>query len=132
MKRAFLTILTSLLVVTVVAAPAVTLAYDPFAGACDQAGASDSTLCADKGSGTDNPLTGKNGLFRGIAGVIATISGVIAVILILIAGLRYVTAGGDAGKIKAAKDTIIAAIAGLVIIVLADSIISFVLSRVIS
>ena len=132
MKRTFIAALASLLIITAIAAPAVTLAFDPFPGACDQATGSDSALCSDKGSGTDNPLTGKNGLFRGIAGVIALISGIIAVIIILTAGLRYVTSGGDPGKVKSAKDAIIATIVGLVIIVLADSIISFVLSRVIS
>lgn len=132
MKRLFLLTLTGLIVLMGVAAPAGVFAFDPFSAVCSQTNASDSTLCTDKSQGTTNPLTGKNGLFRGIAGTIALISGVIAVIIIIIAGLRYITSGGDPAKAKSAKDAIVAAIIGLVIIALADSIISFVIGRVLS
>lgn len=133
MIRKIQVILAGLVVLTAIFAPAATLAFDPFSAACTDINAADtSTVCLDKGQGTDNPLTGKNGLFRGIAGVIALISGIIAIILILISGLRYVTSGGDPAKTKSAKDTIIAVVVGLVIIMLADSIISLVLSKVIS
>lgn len=132
MMRKLRLALAGLVVITVAAAPAAALAFDPFQGACTDPNSADSTLCTDKGSGTDNPLTGKNGLLRGIAGVIALVSGVIATILIVISGFRYITSGGDPAKTKEAKNTIIAVIVGLVIIMLADSIISLILSRVIS
>jgi len=132
MIRKLRLILAAFAVLATVAAPAAALAFDPLGGACTDPNAGDSTLCTDKGKGTDNPLTGKNGLFRGIAGVIAVVSGVIAIILLLISGLRYITSGGDAAKAKSAKDTIVAVIVGMVIILLSDSIISLILSRVIS
>jgi len=132
MIRKLRLILAALAVLAAVIMPTAALAFDPLGTACTDPNASDSTLCTDKGKGTDNPLTGKNGLLRGIAGVIAVVSGVIAIILLLVSGLRYITSGGDAAKAKSAKDTIVAVVVGIVIVVLADSIISLVLSRVIS
>lgn len=132
MVRKLRLILAATTVLIAIATPAAALAFDPLGTACTDPNATDSTLCTDKGSGTDNPLTGKNGLFRGIAGVIAVVAGIIATILLVISGIRYVTSGGDASKTKSAKDTIVAVIVGMVIILLADSIISLVLTKVIS
>lgn len=54
--------------------------------------------------------------------------GVIFVVLIVLAGYNWMTAGGDSGKVEKAKDTIMKAIIGLVIIVAAYSISYFVFS----
>ena len=109
--------------------PAPALAFNPFGSVCNNGGGS-SAICQEQSKGTTNPLTGTNGLFFGISRIIAIIAGVAAVIIIVIAGLRFVTSGGDPQKTKAAKDAIVAALIGLVIIVLAGSIISLVLSRI--
>lgn len=43
----------------------------------------------------------------------------IVVIVIAIAGIRFLSSGGDAGKRAAAKDTLVVAIAGLVVLLFA-------------
>lgn len=53
--------------------------------------------------------------------------GLIAVIFVIYAGFRYVTSGGDAGKVTSAKNTLVYAIIGLVIAATAQIIVQFVL-----
>lgn len=60
--------------------------------------------------------------------VLSVIVGVLAVIMIIISGFKYVTSGGDAQKVASAKSTLIYAIIGIVIVVLAQVIVRFVLS----
>jgi hypothetical protein len=49
--------------------------------------------------------------------------------MILIGGFRYITSGGDSGNVSGAKNTILYAIVGLVIVALAQFIVRFVLSQ---
>lgn len=65
-----------------------------------------------------------------VINVLSLIVGVIAVIMIIIAGLRYITSGGDSNSTKGAKDTILYAIIGLVVVAMAQVIVRFVLSKV--
>lgn len=58
------------------------------------------------------------------------VAGIVAVIAIVIGAVRYTTSGGDASNIKAAKDTILYAIVGLVVIIMAAAITDFVLQNV--
>ena len=53
---------------------------------------------------------------------------VIAVIVIILGGVQYTTSAGDSGRVKKAKDTIMYGIIGLVIALLAYSIVNFVLT----
>ena len=54
--------------------------------------------------------------------------GVAASVMIVFSGIKYSSAGGDAAKIKSAKQSIIYAIVGLVIAILAGIITNFVMS----
>jgi hypothetical protein len=53
--------------------------------------------------------------------------GAISVIMIIIGGLRYVISGGNATAVTAAKNTILYAIVGVIVALLAYAIINFVL-----
>lgn len=57
------------------------------------------------------------------------IAGIVAVIVIIIGGIRYTTSNGDAGGVKSAKDTILYAVIGLVVIIMAAAITQFVIQR---
>jgi len=61
--------------------------------------------------------------------VISAIAGFIAVIMIIIGGLRYITSGGNDQAVAGAKNAILYAIVGLVIVILAQAIVHFVLGR---
>ena len=67
-------------------------------------------------------------ILTNILNSIILISGLIAVIFIIIGGVKYMTSTGDAGKIKHAKDTILYAVIGLVICVLAFIIVNWTIS----
>ena len=108
--------------------PVSTQAAGLFPDVCSGGSASQSAVCKDQT--TQNPLTGPNGTLMKVTQLIAVLAGIIAVIVIIIAGLQYVMSGGDSAKIGAAKNTIIYVLIGLVVIALAGSIVSFVLSRI--
>lgn len=73
-----------------------------------------------------------NRLIRTVINVISVIVGVVAVIMIIWGGFKYITSGGDSGNISAAKNTILFAIVGLIIVALAQIIVRFVLSRAVT
>jgi hypothetical protein len=52
----------------------------------------------------------------------------VAVIMIIYGGFRYITSGGDSNRVGSAKNTLIYAIIGLIIVALAQLIVHFVLS----
>jgi hypothetical protein len=107
--------------------PAAAAAVDVFHDACTTAGASKSSACSNNGS---NPLTGKTGLLSKITSIISYLAGISAVLLIIISGFMYVTANGDSSKLNTARTTIIYAVVGLIIVLLAQTIIIFVINKV--
>ena len=64
-----------------------------------------------------------------IVNIMLFILGAIAVIMIIIGGIRYTTSNGDASNTKSAKDTILYAVVGLVVAILAYAIVNFVVSQ---
>jgi hypothetical protein len=59
--------------------------------------------------------------------IFSVVVGIIAVVMIIIGGVKYITSGGDAGNVTGAKNTILYAIIGLVVVALAQIIVQFVL-----
>jgi hypothetical protein len=67
-----------------------------------------------------------------VINIMSILVGAICVIMIIVGGFRYVTSGGESNSVSGAKNTIIYAIVGLVIVALAQVIVHFVLSRLVS
>lgn len=63
-----------------------------------------------------------------IVNIISIIVGVISIIFIIYGGFRYITSGGDSGKVGNAKNTLIYAVIGLVVVALAQVIVNVVLT----
>lgn len=124
MKR-FLKIGLASLAIFFVMSPVSAYAVDVFDDVCDNPNTAGSAAC----QGDQDPITGSEGIISRVTNIIALVSGIIAVIIIIIGGFMYVTAGSDTGKTKAARDTIIYAAVGLVVIALAQSIIMFIINR---
>ncbi|MDX2776378.1 pilin [Streptomyces caniscabiei] len=78
-------------------------------------------------SGGDEETNTLGARFEDIVNVMLYILGAIAVIMIVIGGIRYATSGGDSSSIKGAKDTILYAVIGLIVAILAYAIVNFVL-----
>ena len=71
-----------------------------------------------------------NSIVTDVINIISLIVGVISVIMIIIGGLRYITSNGDSGNVTNAKNTILYAVIGLVIVALAQLVVRFVIDRV--
>ena len=65
-----------------------------------------------------------------VVDILSLIVGAASVVMLIIGGFRYVISGGDANSISSAKNTVLYAIVGLVIVALAQFIVRFVLNRV--
>lgn len=63
--------------------------------------------------------------------IFSIIVGIVAVIMIIVGGFKYITSGGDSGNISSAKNTIIYAVIGLVVVALAQFLVQFVLDKAI-
>jgi len=85
--------------------------------------ASGTTSSCDK---TGN-ASGLKNVAANIVKIFSYIVGIIAVVMIIYGGFRYITSGGDSGKVGNAKNSLIYAIIGLVIVALAQFIVHFVL-----
>ena len=71
-----------------------------------------------------------NRLIKRIINLLSVIVGVVAVIMIIVGGLRYITSGGSDTSVTSAKNTILYAIIGLIIVALAQILVRFVLRQV--
>lgn len=125
MKRAFTTLILLLgLAVPVASVPATAGAVDVFR-ACS-GGGSDTAVC----KGTDDKILGSNGILTNVINLLLTVIGIIAVIMIIVGGIRYTTSNGDASQTKSAQNTILYAVVGLVIAIMAYAIVRFVVNRI--
>ena len=61
-----------------------------------------------------------------VVNILLFLLGAVAVVMIVIGGVRYTTANGDSSNIKAAKDTILYAVIGLIVASMAYAIVNFV------
>ncbi len=81
-------------------------------------------------TGAKSTLFGPSGTFTVITNTLIFIIGAVAVIMLIIGGFRYVLSSGNADAVQSAKNTILYAIIGIVVAVLAYAIVNFVLTRI--
>jgi uncharacterized membrane protein len=67
-------------------------------------------------------------LAQQVVQIFSIVVGAISIIMIIYGGFRYITSGGDSNRVGSAKNTLIYAIIGLIIVALAQLIVHFVLS----
>lgn len=83
--------------------------------------------CAQATTGQPTNLFGEGSVFTKIVDVLLFIIGAIAVIMLIIGGIRYVVSGGDSGAVTGAKNTILYAVIGIVVAILAYAAVHFVI-----
>lgn len=71
-----------------------------------------------------------NNIIWNVVQFIFILLGGVAVIMIVVGGIQYATSQGDAGAVAKAKNTILYAVIGLVVALLATGIVSFVINNV--
>jgi hypothetical protein len=78
-------------------------------------------------TGVDN--TSISALAKKVVTIISIVVGAVSVIMIIYGGFRYITSGGDSGRVGSAKNTLIYALVGLLIVALAQLLVHFVLNQ---
>lgn len=76
-------------------------------------------------SGDDIGLSIQN-----VVNILLFIAGVISVVVIVVAGLRFVLSSGDPGAASKARNTIIYAVVGLTVSIMAYAIVNFILANI--
>ena len=122
----------SLLTATLVAAPTFAAPAPPNDNGTGNS-AQQNALCEGATGNAACTTTGPTlmGTIGNITDVLLYLLGAIAVLMIIIGGVRYVTSGGDQNSVTGAKNTIMYAIIGLVVAVLAYAIVHFVIGNIV-
>ena len=94
-------------------------------GVNNAANGSSGSSCGTAGTGN---ATGLSGIASKIVSIFSIIVGIVAVIMIIYGGFRYITSGGDSSKVGNAKNSLVYAIVGLIIVALAQLIVHYVLN----
>lgn len=68
-------------------------------------------------------------IIRTVINIFSAVVGAVSVVMIILGGFKYITSGGDSNNVSGAKNTILYAIVGLVIVAFAQIIVQFVLER---
>jgi len=70
-----------------------------------------------------------NSVFERVVNVLLFLVGSISVIMLIVGGIRYIVSSGDQNQVTGAKNTIMYAIIGIVVAVVAYGIVNFLLGR---
>jgi hypothetical protein len=99
--------------------------------ACNDSGTSvlSGVNCAQGDNVKGNLFGGSNSLFKVISNTLLFIIGAISVIMLIIGGFRYVVSQGDSTQVTAAKNTILYAVIGIIVALLAYAIVNFVVAQ---
>jgi hypothetical protein len=81
---------------------------------------------------TNDATASINRIVHTIVNLLSAVVGIVAVIMIIVGGFRYITSGGNDTSVTAAKNTILYAIIGLVVVALAQVLVRFTLSKLTS
>ncbi len=100
----------------------------PAFAACDvNGGAAGGSECA-KGSNTPTNLFGEGSVFKNITNAALFLVGAISVLMLIYGGIRYTISGGESANVTAAKNTILYAIVGIIVSIMAYAIVNFVIT----
>lgn len=128
--KAFSIFVVTLFGATLLLVPSVFAEFtDPFQEACSDPGTSaDSSVCKDSFDNYNKTADElRADYINKIANIVAAVGGIIAVIMIMVNGLNLLMSTGDTGKVMKAKDGLIYASVGIVIIAMARVIVAFML-----
>lgn len=92
--------------------------------------AKQSSVCQDADlKPADNPLYGPNGIITSIVNLLSIVVGIAAVIGFIVAVIKFSTSGGNAQEVDKARELVIYAVVGLVVALLAQTLVRTVLFK---
>lgn len=127
MKRTIMAILATL---TLAAGPALTLSGAAYAacGTANDTNAKGQVLNGIGQTSQDCTDTGVTSALGTVVNILSLVVGAVAIIAIINGGFKYITSGGESNKVGNAKSTIIYALVGIILVVLAQFIVRFVIT----
>jgi hypothetical protein len=128
MKR---TILNMILMSILMLLPAVTFIEPVYAVSCGNSSAAQQVskgINAVDNSSSCNDSGVQTAIHQAV-NILSLVVGAAAIIVIIVSGFKYITSGGDSGKVGNAKNTLIYALVGLAIAALAQVLVHFILSQ---
>jgi type IV secretory pathway VirB2 component (pilin) len=120
------TLLIAVASVTILAAPqpALALFQNSRDAACGGVALQDTPATCDASSADT-----VNNMIRTALEVLSFAAGIAAVIMIIIAGIKFITSQGESANISSARNTVLYAVVGLVVVMLSQFIVRFVLNK---
>lgn len=94
--------------------------YDPLDNVCKDA--PDTAIC------TNRTVNKAPDIIKTIVNVLLYILAAVSVVVIIIAGITYTTSGGNATLVTKAKNTLLYAVVGLVVAIMAYAIVNYVIN----
>ncbi len=85
-------------------------------------------LCETAGATGGAQLFGAGSIFERIIGILLFLVGAISVVMLIVGGIRYILSAGDQNAVTGAKNTIMYAVIGIVVAVVAYGIVNFILA----
>lgn len=82
--------------------------------------------CAKGDQTPTNLFDGDNSIFKNIVNILLFLVGAVSVIMLIFGGIKYVTSGGAQDQVTSAKNTIMYAIIGIIVALLAFAVVNFV------
>lgn len=134
MPSKFKKLLTTLIAIIALSMPALVPATSyagPIAGCNNldqqvQNGISNATGDSNTCGGGGTVQSGISAIAKTAVNILSIVVGAAAVIMLIYAGFRYISSGGESGSVSSAKNALIYAIVGLVIVALAQVIVHLV------
>jgi Phr family secreted Rap phosphatase inhibitor len=68
-------------------------------------------------------------ILKVVLNILSIVAGAAAVIMIIIAGFKFITSQGDPGAVTGARNTVLYAVIGIIVVVLSQIIVQFVLTE---
>ena len=78
--------------------------------------------------GMPTRIVGIDGTFNNIINTILYVAGIVAVAMLIFGGIRFMISRGDKDKVQKAKNTVIYAIIGLILVIFSYAIVNFIIS----
>jgi heme/copper-type cytochrome/quinol oxidase subunit 2 len=124
-------IIGTIIAITFFLATAIGLAVPALASADSVSSAKNSVCSTINGGACDaSSASSIHNLVVAIINILSLIVGIVSVVMIIFGGFKYVTSGGDSGNVSSAKNTIIYAVIGLIVVALAQFLVLFVINNV--
>jgi cytochrome bd-type quinol oxidase subunit 2 len=125
-KTTLISLMAAAALIVPFAVPASVYAADLTTSLCAGTGL---TLTAEGNCVNEAAETKVNSTISLALNIFSAIVGIIAVVMIIVGGVKYITSQGESANITSAKNTILYALVGLVVVALAQVIVRFVLNR---